>query len=332
MTRSFSEIPVIDIGPLVTADRTAADNERTIARLGDACADVGFFYVINHGIPEADSAAALAETKRFFALPLEAKMKIRMGITSQFRGFVPIGGEVTGGSSDWHECVDLQPRWGRHASDFAAAVAVRDTGRHPLDDPGQWPQSLPSFSTTMMRAWDDRYELGGRIAAGMALSLGLDEHFFEPFSGPELCDLRLLHYPPLGPPAADDGETADGDFGFGAHVDYGFLTVLQQDEISGLEVRNSEGDWISAPPVPGAFLVNIGEMMQRWTNDRYRATWHRVLRPGTADRYSIPFFFEPRFDARVEPLPVCCDAANPPRYQPCEFGPYSMGRYATAYD
>lgn len=329
MSKSFSEIPVVDIGPLVGAGQ--AGLERTVARLREACRDVGFFYVINHGIPEDDSATLLAETKRFFALPLEAKMKIRMGITSQFRGFIPIGGEVTGGSTDWHECVDLQPRWGRDAGDFAAAVAARAPGRHPLDDPGQWPQALPSFGDTMMRAWDRRYELGGRIAAGMALSLELDENFFEPFSGVELCDLRLLHYPPQDE-AAGDRDAPDGDFGFGAHVDYGFLTVLQQDAISGLEVRNTEGDWISAPPLPGAFLVNIGEMMQRWTNDRYRATWHRVVRPGTADRYSIPFFFEPRFDARVEPLPACCDASNPPRYEPCEFGPYSMSRYATAYD
>lgn len=331
MSRSFSEIPVVDIGPLAGKSSDAADLRRTVAQLGEACRDVGFFYVTNHGVPEADSAALLAETKRFFALPLEAKMKIRLGITSQFRGFIPIGGEVTGGRSDWHECVDLQPRWGRDARDFAAAVATRDPDRHPLDDPGQWPQAMASFSTTMMRAWDYRYKLGGRIAAGMAISLGLDKNFFAPFSGVELCDLRLLHYPPQAA-AANDDETADGDFGFAAHVDYGFLTVLQQDEISGLEVRNSEGDWISAPPLPGAFIVNIGEMMQRWTNDRYRATWHRVVRPGTADRYSIPFFFEPRFDARVEPLPVCCDASNPPRYEPCEFGPYSMGRYATAYD
>jgi isopenicillin N synthase-like dioxygenase len=328
-----SQIPVIDVGPLVTPGPDARALRQAASRIGEACRDVGFFYITNHGIPEPESEALLAEAKRFFGLPAAEKMKLRLGQTSQFRGFVPVGGEVTAGKTDWHECLDLQPLSGRDATSIAAAAAQRRAnGRHPLDDPGQWPSCLPSFPAAMMRAWDQRYRLGARIAAGMALSLGLDPDFFAAFAGVELSDLRLIHYPPSsgaalpGPPAS-----GDEDYGFGAHVDYGFLAILQQDGVGGLELRNSAGAWIPAPHIPGTFLVNIGQMMQRWTNDRYRATWHRVRLPA-ADRYTIAFFAEPSFNAVIEPLDTCCDDGNPPRYEPCQFGPYVVELFSKAYD
>ncbi|SER40913.1 isopenicillin N synthase family dioxygenase [Actinokineospora terrae] len=332
---AFTEVPVIDIGALVAGDPDPAARERVVAEIGAACRDVGFFYVTNHGIAPADSATMFAAAKAFFELPLADKMAIRLGgNTDQFRGFVPLGGEVTAGKTDWHECLDLQPKWGRDAASAATVRAPRDG--HPLDDPEQWPTALPEFRTVMMRSWDQLWGLSARIAAGMALSLGLDEHFFAQYEGAELSDLRMVHYPPFSReahPHAPDGVSIDQtELGFGAHVDYGFLAVLQQDGVGGLEVRNAEGEWIAAPHIPGTFLVNIGLMMQRWTNDRYQATWHRVQIPGTSDRYSIPFFFEPRFDAVVEPLPQCVDADNPPRYEPCEFGPYVVDLFAKAYD
>ncbi|WP_051385656.1 isopenicillin N synthase family dioxygenase [Actinokineospora inagensis] len=332
---AFTEVPVIDIGALVSSDPDPAALAAVVDRIGAACRDVGFFYVANHGIDAADSARMFATAKEFFELPLAEKMKIRLGgSTNQFRGFVPLGGEVTAGKTDWHECLDLQPQWGRDAASAARVRAPRDG--HPLDDPEQWPPALPEFRTVMTRAWDQLWSVSARIAAGMALSLGLAEGFFAQYEGAELSDLRLIHYPPSARPVtphAPEGVSIDQtDLGFGAHVDYGFLAVLQQDGVGGLEVRNAEGEWIAAPHIPGTFLVNIGLMMQRWTNDRYQATWHRVQIPGDRDRYSIPFFFEPRFDAVVTPLPQCCDADNPPRYEPCEFGPYVVDLFAKAYD
>ncbi|MEU9076788.1 2-oxoglutarate and iron-dependent oxygenase domain-containing protein [Kitasatospora sp. NPDC048538] len=333
---AFKEVPVISIAPLVTPDPDPAALRETVEQIGAACLDVGFFYVRDHGIAEADSRELFDAAQKFFALPLEEKMRIRLGITEQFRGYVPLGGEVTGGKTDWHECLDLQPRSGRNADTIAKAAAARSADAHPLDDPGQWPPALPEFRTTVMRAWDQLYGLSGRIAAGMALSLGLDEHHFAPYHGVELSDLRMVHYPPynetVGRAAPEALPMDEVEHGFGAHVDYGFLAVLQQDEVGGLEVRNPEGQWISAPHIPGTFLVNIGQMMQRWTNDRYRATWHRVTLPGTVDRYSVPFFFEPRYDALIEPLAVCCDADNPPRYEAVEFGPYVVDLFSKAYD
>lgn len=326
--RAFTEVPIIDIGPLVYPDPDPDELKHTVAAIGVACRDVGFFYVRNHGIPEAERAEMLAETKRFFDLPLEEKMKLRMGgASSQFRGYVPLLGEVTAEKRDYHECIDLQPLSGRDAETIARAKAARGD-RHPLDDPGQWPEALPSFRTVMMRSWDALYRLGGQIAEGMAMSLGLDRNYFAPFAGDELSDLRLSHYPPFT--RTDD--VADVESGMGAHVDYGFLAIVQQDTVGGLEAQNAHGDWIDAPHIPETFLVNIGLMMQRWTNDQYRATWHRVRFPGGADRYSMPFFFEPGFHAVIEPLSVCCSPDDPPRYEPLQFGTWVVERFSTAYD
>ena len=333
---AFTEVPVISIRPLVTPDPDPEELRRTVEQIGAACRDVGFFYITDHGVPQADSEALFDAARSFFSLPLEEKMRIRLGRTEQFRGFVPLGGEVTGGKTDWHECLDIQPLSGRTADTIAAAAAARRPDRHPLDDPDQWPPALPDFPATVMRAWDQLYELSARIASGMALSLGLDADYFAPYHGMELSDLRMVHYPPydevVGASAPERVAMEEIDHGFGAHVDYGFLAVLQQDEVGGLEVRNPAGEWIPAPHIPGAFLVNIGQMMQRWTNDRYRATWHRVQLPGAVDRYSIPFFFEPAYDAVIAPLDVCVDEDNPPRYEPVQFGPYVVDLFSKAYD
>lgn len=322
----FSEVPIVDIRALVSADADESARLAAAAAIGDACRNVGFFYVANHGIPEEDCDALLEESRRFFALPDEEKLKLRMGKTAQFRGYVPLLGEVTQNKKDWHECIDLQPK--SHEDEQTGTLVLDvEPGAHVLDDSDQWPEALPSFREVMMRGWDQLYSLSAKIAEGMALSLGLEAEYFAQFAGPHLCDLRLAHYPPFPPVLSED----DVDSGMGAHCDNGFLAVLQQDDVGGLEVLNAADEWVAAPRIPGTFLVNIGLMMQRWTNDRYSATWHRVQLPGDRDRYSTPFFFEPRPDAVIEPLEVCCDENNPPRYEPCVFGEYLSGLFSKAY-
>ena len=330
MTRSaivlpFKQVPVIDVGPLI--DRDGATPEaltQTVEAIADACRHVGFFYVENHGIDDGDVDAVLSESRRFFDLPLDEKNRIAMSSSAQFRGYVPMCEEVTAGKRDWHECIDLQP-WSERSAKQPAPGAL--TRAHPLDDSDQWPAALPSFRDVMMRAWTQRYALGMKLAEGLALSLGLDARYFEPFQDHELCALRLSHYPPFDAHAA----TEDVELGMGAHHDNGFLAILQQDAAGGLEVLNAEGIWVAAPHIPNTFLVNLGLMMQRWTNDRYRATWHRVLLPEDKHRYAAPFFFEPGYDARIDPLAVCCDAEHPPRYEPCIFGPFLSDEFSVAY-
>lgn len=325
--RTFHEVPVIDVSSLVVDDPDPAALAETVRRIGDACRDVGFLYVENHGLSDRLAERMMAQTRAFFDLPLEQKMMLRLGRTSQFRGFVPMLAEVTATKRDFHECLDIQPLSGRDAETIAAAKNAR-FGHHPLDDPGQWPAALPEFRTVMMEAWTALSDLGASLASGMALSLGLDAQFFVQYAGDELCDLRLSHYPPFEP----DPEVADVEFGMGSHVDYGFLAIVQQDGVDGLEVRNADGEWINAPHIPGTLLVNIGLMMQRWSNDRYTATWHRVRFPDGRHRYSMPFFFEPAFDAVIAPVPACCDAEHPPRYEPVQFGTWVVEQFSTAYD
>ncbi|MEM9557187.1 MAG: 2-oxoglutarate and iron-dependent oxygenase domain-containing protein [Acidobacteriota bacterium] len=321
----FQEIPVIDIGALVADDPSPEALRETVERIGAACRHVGFFYIDNHGVSEADRDEMFAEMMKFFDLPLDEKMKLHIGASSQFRGYVPLCGEVTEGKKDWHECIDLQPK----ALEGGAPGTLDPVARtgHPLDDPGQWPEALPSFRRVMMRSWTQLYDLAGKVARGMALSLGLEPDYFEPYAGPALCALRLAHYPPF------EGEASDEiDAGMGAHCDLGFLAILQQDDVGGLEVRNARDEWIAVPRIPGTFLVNIGEMMQRWTNDRYRATLHRVRLPRGTSRYALPFFFEPRYDTLVTPLEVCCDEGEKPHYAPFRFGDYLTERFSKAYD
>lgn len=324
---NLEEIPVVDIASLVDARASVASKQKTADKIGEICRRSGFFYVKNHGISEREIAEIFAETKHFFDLPIEKKMEIHIGKSPQFRGYVPLGGEVTEGKVDWHECIDLQPklrdrRAGEKSDDHS------QNGKHPLDDPEQWVEDLPVFRKIMMRTWDQMNYISEKITEGFALSLGLEAQYFKPFTGDALCSLRLAHYPVYD----ENTELGKIEAGFGTHCDSGFLAILLQDDVGGLEILNANDEWIPAPRIPDMFIVNIGLMMQRWTNDRYRATWHRVTLPRKKSRYAIPFFFEPRYNAVVEPLKVCCDAENPPKYEACVFGEYLTNRFSKAYD
>lgn len=318
--KDFKEIPIIDIQKLVDPKATSAEIKIVATLIGQACENIGFFYIKNHGVSNENRDELFDMTRRFFDLSLEEKMKLHIAKSRQFRGFVPIGGEITAKRKDWHECIDIQPLEGE-----------RDPTKHPLDDPEQWPDEtlIPNFRSVIMRTWDQLIYISAKITEAMAISLGMDANYFDPFTGPDICDLRLAHYPPF-----DETQNPD-DFGdgMGAHRDNGFLTILFQDHVGGLEIRNSNDEWIPAPYIKGTCIINIGFMMQRWTNDRYKATWHRVKMPAvqSESRYSVPFFYEPLYDTIVEPLPVCVDENNPPQYEPLKFGDYVSGAYQTAY-
>lgn len=317
-------IAVVDIGALVTPDASPAEVRRAVDGLAHVCATgPGTFYIVNHGISADERTATFDAVKRFFDLPLADKMALSIGrSSSQFRGYVPMCGEVTGKKRDWHECIDLQPLAGAAEGGDGAS-----DDRHPLDDPGQWPEALPVFREAMMRRWSRMYRLGSVLTNGIALGLGLPDGYFDAFAGNALCSLRLSHYPSF----TDGAAAPDIDAGMGAHYDLGFLAVLDQDETGGLEVRLPDGTWMPARPMPGTLAVNIGLMIQRWTNDRYRASFHRVSLRREASRYSVPFFFEPRADTVVEPLAGCCGPDRPPRYEPIRFGEFMNDSFSVAY-
>jgi isopenicillin N synthase-like dioxygenase len=176
----------------------------------------------------------------------------------------------------------------------------------------QWPEGLAGFREQTLAYQAAIRELGGRVLAMLARSLELPEEHFTPFYDMPGTTLRLLRYPPH-PQAA-----LANQLGAGAHTDWGGVTLLAQDDLGGLEVRNVEDQWIQATPVAGTFVVNLGDLMQRWTNGLYRSNMHRVKNNSTSrDRYSIAFFFSPRPDSRIECLPTCTDAQNPPKFAAC---------------
>jgi isopenicillin N synthase-like dioxygenase len=312
--RSFSSIPRIDVTALMRASG-ACDKREVAEAIAKACEEVGFFYVENHGVPDNLLDDMFREAERFFCLPEEEKMKLYIGRdSSHYRGgYVPLGGETTQERKDWHEALDFQP-----------SVDVTGATGSPFDDPAL--DELPWLRVTFSNAWDHLQRLAYRLAGALALGIGLDEDFFATMIHDPLGVLRLLQYPAL-PEMVPDGVGK----GIGEHTDYGMLTILAQDSVGGLEVRNAAGQWIPADHRDRTLLVNIGKVIERLTNDRYRATWHRVRIPKSNTRHSIGFFFEPGYNTVIEPLPVCCNVDQPARYERCRFGEIMAQRYEVSF-
>lgn len=308
----FTSVPVIDIAPLLDgSDKAAVAHE--IAR---AAREIGFFYIRNHGIPDAQTGAAFAASRRFFALAQEAKdaLHVAKSYPAQ-RGYIPLFAENTDPevTADLKECFDVALE---HAPDDPAVRAGL-----PFFGANVWPEELPGFHAAVYGYYTAVRDLAIRLAGGLALSLALPEDFFADKLDNAIASLRLIHYPP------QKGRIKQATLGCGAHSDYGVLTVLAQDDIGGLQLRNADGDWIAAPPVPGTFVVNVGELTERWTNGLYPATLHRVINAGGRDRYSMPFFLDTNYDARIECIETCRDAAHPPKYPPVLGGEYLFKRY-----
>ena len=315
---SFKEIPIIDISSLVDVHDKPQSVQKTVRDIGNACKNVGFFYVKDHQIPQDHLDAVIPAMQEFFNLPIEEKMKIHIGKSDIFRGYTPLGKEITNAKYDWHECVDFGPDLKQSHPEVIAG--------EQLVGPNQWPENQPNFRKVLERHWNLMIVLGRRITEGLAMSLGLEKNFFAPYMSKSHSFMRIVNYPPYG----KTQEENVGD-GIGAHIDYGFLTILLQDNLGGLEVKNTDSKWLSAPIIPGTFLINIGHMIQRWTNDYYKATVHRVIPPEHETRCSLPFFFEPNFDTVVVPLDKFCSKDNPPRYEPFHFGDYVERTFRTSY-
>lgn len=282
----FREVPMVDIGALGGADDAAVIRE--IARV---CQDVGFMYVCNHGVPQSVLDDLVAQAKLFFDLPVREKMSAAVEKSPQFRGYLPL--EYTG---------DEGPE-GRNLQEGFMIMQDRPLGTVPLHGPNQWPQALPSLRAPMMRYFVELEKLARRMLPGFAAALGLAADFFAPFHDQAMTTLKLNHYPPQ--PAMTEGEM----IGVGGHCDGGSFTILWQDDLGGLEIRNRSGEWVGVPPVEGAFVVNIGNMLQLWTNGRFSSTEHRVINRYGKDRNSIAFFVNPNYSAQIRPV-IDVAAAN----------------------
>lgn len=308
---SDTALPVVDVGGLSSS--RLADRRAVAAEIGAACRDKGFLYITGHGVPEGLIGAVLAETKALFDLPTEAKLAVDQKRSFCNRGYEPVGAQAleVGAAPDVKEGFYLGPEL---ALDHPLVVARRFN-----QGPNQWPADLPGFAPTMKAYFAAMLDLGERMMRGIALSLDLDEDHFADFGKGAYAILRLLHYPPR-----------PGEKGAGEHTDFGGVTLLLQDDVGGLQVKGADG-WIHAAPIPGAFVVNLGDMMARWTNGRYRSTLHRVVNASGRERYSVPFFYDGSIDYKVECLPTCLAPGETPKYPPTTVEGHMREMYERIY-
>lgn len=309
----FQEIPVVDFAAML--DGSDAARRRVGEAVRHACVNIGFFYAKNHGVDPAAVDGIFAAAKRFFALPAAEKMAIHIGRSTNHRGYVPLLEENTDPTArgDVHEAFDMALEVPADDPDVLAGKS--------LYGPNVWPAGLPGFREAMDRYYGEAYQFGRRIFRAFALALELPEPWFEPWLTKPLAQLRVLHYP------SQTGPVDERQIGTGAHSDYECFTILAQDDVGGLQVLNSAGAWIAAPPIPGTFVVNVGDQMARWTNDYFASTVHRAINRSGRERYSIPYFFGPNFDTPVEVLPSCTGPGRPAKYPPTTSGRYIIGRF-----
>lgn len=311
-----SGIPVIDLGGL------AGDPAAVARQIAEACRGTGFFYIENHGVAAATVEAAFAANRRFHALPVEAKLAIKMN--KWHRGYQPLAASTLKSSARFAPA--------RHANQLECFFLRHEVPPghpdhgldKPLQGPNQWPED-EAFRTAVS-AYDTAVrDLGLRLLPSMALAVGEAADFFAPYFAPPSTCLRLIHYPPAAP--LQPAEL----LGIQPHTDYGFLTILAQDDVGGLQVRRVDGGWIDAPYRPGSFVVNIGDAMARWSNEGFNSTPHRVVSPGGGrDRYAIACFFDPNLEAEIACLPAFCRDA-PARFAPIRYGDYYAMRLDANY-
>lgn len=284
---SYQQLPIIDLS---AADRGPQARALLHAQLHSAAHDVGFFQLVGHGVPKGEVDALISAMRRFFALPEDERLALDNVHSPHFRGYTRTGDERTGGSRDWRDQLDIG------AEREARIPGADEPAYWWLQGPNQWPGSLPELRTAAL-GWIARLsEVAERLLHELLVSIGAPADFYDPIFGAHAHPhLKLVRYP---------GSAGDGaDQGVGAHKDYGFLTLLLQDQVGGLQVQREDGLFHDVPPLEEAFVVNLGELLEVATNGYLVATNHRVVSPpGATERFSVPFFYNPRLDARVEPL------------------------------
>jgi len=313
MMAGFDRIPVIDL--TLPEDQLARD---ILAAYGT----VGFGYLVNHGIDPALTAGVFRASARFHALPRAEKMQI--ALDANHRGFIPI---------DTSTDVNSKLATVTKPNQSESFMMMREAGPDDPDlrrgayltGPNQWPAGLPGFREAVTAYHDALAALGLRLVRVIALALGTDPAALVAAFDPPTTWLRLLHYPPRPATAPEDL------YGSAPHTDFGFLTLLAQDAAGGLQVMRPDGGWIDAPPIAGTLVMNVGDMLHRWSNGRLLSTPHRVINRSGRARQSCPFFFDPNAATRIAPLASCCGPDTPPRFEPILFGDFLRAELKAGY-
>ncbi len=307
-----SAIPVIDVAGL-EADGSEAF-VRDAREMRAAAEGLGFFYIRNHGVPRALIAELFEVSAAFFARPLDHKLKVR--VNERHRGFLRIGEAKMVHAAE----VDLKESfvWGL---DVAADDADFLAG-NPMIGPNTWPDDMPEMRATLCAFYDACNACGQRLLKAFAVGLGVDaDYFVRRFTKP-VSRGSIIYYPPQSP------DLGEAQFGVAPHTDYGALTLLAQDDTGGLQVLARDGGWLTAAPVEDSFVVNVGDLLARWTNDRFASTAHRVVNSSGRKRYSAAVFVDPEFDTLIEPVVL---AGERPHYDPIRCGEHIQARYDAAF-
>ncbi len=304
-------IPVLDAAPYLAGEPGAL--ERLAAELRYAFENVGFYYLRGHGVDPAQIRAVFAQAERFHAQPLDFKMALK--INEHNIGYMPMRGSLARTSKvnnntrpSVNEAFFLRRERAPDDPDVVANVALRGLNR--------WPD-LPGFRDIVLGYMLTLEQLGRRMVPVYARALDLPADYFDKmFEQPNMIQ-RLSHYPA-------QPHYQDNEFSIAPHTDSGFMTLLAPNDVPGLAIRLPDGTWFDAPGLPDAFVVNGGDILRRWTNDRFLSTPHRAINASGRARYAIPFFFDPHPDTLIECLPTCRSAANPPQYEPITYHDYAV--------
>jgi isopenicillin N synthase-like dioxygenase len=310
--RALVSIPCVDVSPFI---QNGSDHERrrVADEIHDACVNIGFFYIEGHGIPTTELNASLNLSQQFFSLPPEKKLAVTAKQSLAKMGYIQVGGVDPKANAVTRPDIKERFYFGRDLFAGEAEDLASPAGQ------SQWPASdvLPGFEIAMREQTTKKVVLAKSLARAFSLSLGLEENFFDGFYDHMGVMHALNYYARREPQAAQDAA-----FGFSPHTDYGSFTIVLQDTNGGLQARNSDGVWIDVPPVPGTFVVNVGDLLQRWTNDIYISSLHRVVNMGTGARSSISFFVYPNPRAEIHCLETCVSESRPQRYKSVLSGEY----------
>jgi isopenicillin N synthase-like dioxygenase len=320
----LSTVPVVDLAPFLTG---RPDARRAVAHaVGRACEDIGFFTIVGHGVDPALVARMYDVSREFFDLPLAEKLRVERPRPEQSRGYIGVGDEhlsygVGQATTDLKEFFAVGPVDVPDAPYYTCAAA------YPSFAPNVWPER----PAALRGIWVEYYRTLERLAAAImrvfALALAVPEDFFRDKTDRHISGIRVINYPDQ-PDAPGPGQLRAG-----AHSDYGALTILKTENVpGGLQVLNRAGAWVDVEPVADSFVVNIGDLMQHWTNDRWISTLHRVVNPPRdralgSRRQSIVFFYQPNYDALIDCLPSCCGPGRPAKYAPVTSGEHRLRKF-----
>ena len=317
----FESIPIIDLEGINKDE--GANIDKLVHQVMKTYGEIGFAYIVNHNIDPCLVEDLFQKSYQFHSLPLKEKMKIELN--ELHRGFIPINTSTDRNSKF---AVVTKPNQSesfimmRESNTYDPAV---QNGEY-LAGPNQWPSEIPDFKKTLTSYFDAMTKLCQKICHIIALAMGVDPKSFAAKFDPPTTFLRLLRYPPSPPEKPSDY------YGSAPHCDFGCITVLAQDETGGLQVRNKQGKWIESPYLKDSFVMNFGDMLQRWSNGLFISTPHRVINTSGKERYSCPFFYEPNINAKISPLPSCISMENQPKFESIVYGEYLRAELNSGYD